>query len=113
MFYNSQHHTLFPTSRREFLETSGLGFGALALSWMLEQDAGAAKSGVLAHFLPRAKSVIWCFMEGGPSHLDLVDPKPLLDKLHGQPLPASFKEPITAMGEKGAPLLKAPRTWTQ
>jgi hypothetical protein len=52
-------------------------------------------------------------MEGGPSHLDLVDPKPLLDKLAGQPLPEGFKEPITAMGEKGAPLLKAPRTWTR
>ena len=50
-------------------------------------------------------------MEGGPSHLDLVDPKPLLNELSGQPLPASFQEPITAMGERGAPLLKAPRTW--
>lgn len=113
MSHTSQHQTILPTNRREFLETSGLGFGALALSWMLQQDAGAAKSRPLAHFAPRAKSVIWCFMEGGPSHLDLVDPKPLLNKLAGQPLPASFKEPITAMGEKGAPLLKAPRKWTQ
>ncbi len=47
-------------------------------------------------------------MEGGPSHLDLVDPKPLLNKLAGQPLPMGFKEPITAMGEKGSPLLIAP-----
>jgi hypothetical protein len=65
------------------------------------------------HHRPRARSVIWLFMEGGPSHLDLLDPKPLLNKLAGQPLPASFKEPITAMGERGAPLLAAPRTWKQ
>jgi hypothetical protein len=52
-------------------------------------------------------------MEGGPSHLDLVDPKPLLNKLAGKPLPSSFREPITAMGEKGAPLLASPRRWTQ
>ncbi len=110
---NIQQHISYPATRREFLETSGLGFGALALSWMMQEEAGAAKARPLAHFLPRAKNVIWCFMEGGPSHLDLVDPKPLLDKLAGQPLPASFKEPITAMGEKGAPLLKAPRTWTR
>ncbi len=52
-------------------------------------------------------------MEGGPSHLDLLDPKPLLNKLAGKRLPASFKEPITAMGEKGAALLEAPRKWRQ
>ena len=63
------------------------------------------------HHPRRAKSVIWLFMEGGPSHLDLVDPKPLLARLAGKPLPASFQEPITAMGEKGAPLLAAPRIW--
>ena len=38
-------------------------------------------------------------MEGGPSHIDLFDPKPLLNKLAGQPLPSSFKPVITAMGE--------------
>ena len=57
------------------------------------------------HFEPRAKSVIFLFMEGGPSHLDLFDPKPLLNELAGQPLPASFGKVITAMGESDAPLL--------
>ncbi len=52
-------------------------------------------------------------MEGGPSQLDTFDYKPLLNKLAGKPLPSSFKEPITAMGEKGAPILAAPRTWKQ
>jgi hypothetical protein len=101
--------------RRQFLQTSGLGFGGLALN-LLEREALAARStngGTLPHHRPRAKSVIWCFLEGGPSHLDLLDPKPLLNQLSGQPLPPSFREPITAMGEKGAPLLAAPRKWKQ
>ena len=101
--------------RRQFLQTSGLGFGGLALS-LLEREALAAGSTdgvVVPHHRPRAKSVIWCFLEGGPSHLDLLDPKPLLNQLSGQPLPPSFREPITAMGEKGAPLLAAPRNWKQ
>ena len=109
--FNSQRSTL--PSRREFLQTAGVGFGAVALQWLLQQDALATGSSSLAHHAARAKSVIWLFMEGGPSHLDLVDPKPLLNELSGQPLPESFQEPITAMGERGAPLLAAPRTWKQ
>jgi Protein of unknown function (DUF1501) len=100
-------------SRRQMLQQSGVGFGSLALSWMMQQESSAALPQQVAHHVPRAKSVIWLFMEGGPSHLDLVDPKPVLNELSGQPLPASFDEPITAMGEKGAPLLAAPRTWKQ
>jgi len=79
----------------------------------LNQDSAKAALPQLGHHAARAKSVIWLFMEGGPSHLDLVDPKPMLNKYSGQPLPDSFPEPITAMGEKGAPLLAAPRTWKQ
>ncbi|MCA9033740.1 MAG: DUF1501 domain-containing protein [Planctomycetaceae bacterium] len=103
----------FVTTRRELLQSSGMGFGALALDLMVGQDAASAAERQIAHRIARARSVIWCFMEGGPSHLDLVDPKPLLNELAGQPLPSSFREPITAMGEKGAPLLAAPRKWTQ
>ena len=96
------------TTRRAWLQHSGMGLGSVALNWMLAGDASAE-----THHRPRAKSVIWLFMEGGPSHLDLLDPKPLLNKLAGKPLPSSFREPITAMGEKGAPLLASPRRWTQ
>ena len=96
------------TSRRAWLQHSGIGLGSVALNWMLAGDASAE-----THHRPRAKSVIWLFMEGGPSHLDLLDPKPLLNRLAGKPLPSSFREPITAMGEKGAPLLASPRRWTQ
>jgi len=101
------------TSRRDLLRLGGAGFGAVALDWMLHRDAVEAAAVRATHHAPRAKRVIWLFMEGGPSHLDLVDPKPLLNKLSGQPLPSSFQEPITAMGEKGSPLLAAPRTWKQ
>ena len=94
-------------SRRQFLQTSGAGFGTVALDWMVHAENARAE----LHHKPLAKSVIWLFMEGGPSHLDLVDPKPLLNRLAGKPLPSSFKEPITAMGEKGAPLLASPRRW--
>jgi hypothetical protein len=112
--FDQPHHRIVGT-RREFLQTAGGGFGSLALQAILhgESQTATASGAMLADLVPRAKHVIWCFLEGGPSHLDLVDPKPLLNELAGQPLPASFKEPITAMGEKGAPLLAAPRVWTQ
>ncbi|MBC8355683.1 MAG: DUF1501 domain-containing protein [Planctomycetes bacterium] len=98
-------------TRRQMLQQSGVGFGSLALNWMMQQELLGSDTTRGLHHAPRAKSVIWLFMEGGPSHLDLVDPKPLLNKMSGQPLPSGFKEPITAMGERGAPLLAAPRTW--
>src|SRR5262245_36852156 len=87
-------------SRREFLRRGGFGFGALALGYLLGRDGFAygavtpkATNPLLPkppHFAGRAKSVIWLFMEGGPSHLDLFDPKPELDRLAGQPMPESF-----------------------
>ncbi|MBL4640757.1 MAG: DUF1501 domain-containing protein, partial [Verrucomicrobiales bacterium] len=102
-------------SRRELLLRGGAGFGALALSGMLARDKAFADAGSLApgqaHFAPKAKNVIFLFMEGGPSHIDLFDPKPLLNKLAGQRMPESFKRPITAMGETESPLLASPRTW--
>ncbi len=52
-------------------------------------------------------------MEGGPSHIDLFDPKPLLKQLAGKPLPESFGTVITAMGEYDAPILASPRKWKQ
>ncbi|MFN7923332.1 MAG: DUF1501 domain-containing protein [Bryobacteraceae bacterium] len=85
-------------SRREFLEKAGLGFGSLAASYLLQRDAAAAPvkapSNPFAarkpHFAAKGKSVIFLFMHGGPSHLDSFDPKPLLEKLDGQPVPPSF-----------------------
>ncbi len=113
------HRYDHPTSRREFLRRAGCGFGAVALSALLNQPVlGADRpfnpaSAKLPDRVGGAKNVIFLFMEGGPSHLDTFDPKPLLNELHGQKLPPSFKEPILAMGESGTPLLGSKRTWKQ
>src|SRR5262249_56837903 len=64
-----------------------------------------------AKFTAKARSVIFLFMEGGPSHLDTLDPKPELTELHGQKLPASFGTVITAMGTGGNTLLASKRAF--
>ena len=96
-----------PTSRRQFLRQAGGGFGMLALASMLSRDgllgaeppapvtaSGAGAPNPFApkptHFPPRAKQVIFLYMSGGPSHVDLFDPKPELVRLAGQPIPDSF-----------------------
>ena len=81
-------------ARRAFLQQSSLGFGALALSCLLEDDVAAAPAAApldmsprIGHFAPRAKSVIMLFQNGGASQMDLFDPKPELQKRHGQQAP--------------------------
>ena len=79
-------------SRREWLCRSANGFGGLALLNMLARqgDAGAIRA---PHFAPKAKAVIFLFMDGGPSQMDTFDPKPRLTRDNGQPLP--FRPPTT------------------
>jgi hypothetical protein len=86
-------------SRRTFLSNAGRGVGALALSSLINPamlaKANAAAdpaTGILAarHFAPKAKRVIWLTMAGGPSHLETFDPKPVLGKHNGQPMPESL-----------------------
>ena len=93
-----QPHIRSPRSRREFLVNAGAGFGAMALSALLAEEAQAGRQRPfdprMPHIPAKARSVIWLFMEGGPSHIDLFDPKPALQRLAGQPLPASFERPI-------------------
>ena len=111
---NLSSHVPPAVNRRDFLLRAGGGFGALALSYLLARDSFAGTAPVRSpHFLGRAKSVIWLFMEGGPSHVDLFDPKPALDKLAGQPMPKSFGKVITAMGTAGNTLLASKRTFTR
>ncbi len=105
-------------SRRQLLLRGGCGFGALALTHLLHTDgvwAGSTPppSQRTAHHPATARSVIFLFMEGGPSHLDTFDPKPKLNELAGQKLPESFGPIITAMGEAGSPLLASKRKWKQ
>jgi hypothetical protein len=88
-------------SRRELLARCGTGMGLLALGGMLGEEMLGARAAEAAavnplapkqpHFTPKAKRVIHLFMNGGPSQVDTFDPKPMLDKYHGQPLPASLK----------------------
>ena len=73
-------------TRRDFLAHSSHGFGAMALWHLLSQEGRAAT--IPTRIAPRAKNVIFLFMMGGQSHLDLYDPKPQMAALHGQPIPA-------------------------
>lgn len=116
----STPHIETPRTRREFLERSGLGFGSVALASLLAQaesssaaGGSAPVTGPVPHHKPTAKNIIFLFMEGGPSHIDLFDPKPLLNKLAGQTLPDSFGEILTAAGESRSPLLISKRKWKQ
>lgn len=75
-----------PLSRRELLAGTANGFGLLALAGLLG-EAGAAAPQPAAprtHFAPKAKNVIFCFMDGGVSHVDTFDPKPKLAELDGR-----------------------------
>ena len=101
-----------PLSRRDFLSQAGGGFGAVALGSLLSHEANAATAAAdgplapkLSHFEPRAKRVIYLFMHGGPSHVDLFDPKPDLIKYAGQPLPESVGPVMTRRKVAANPLL--------
>jgi hypothetical protein len=100
-------------NRRDILCRGGAGFGALALSYLLGMDRTAQAESGAPHHKAKAKSVIFLFMEGGPSHIDTFDPKPELARLAGQPLPASFKPVILAMGEANPPLMPTKRVFKQ
>jgi hypothetical protein len=115
-------HFEWVTSRRDFLAKAGLGFGGIALSAMMADEVKGEIPEIdplrpLAlrspHFEARAKSVIFLFMEGGPSHIDLFDPKPELTKHAGQPLPASFGKVFTPMGVGGNKLMATRRKFAQ
>lgn len=92
-------------SRRRMLAQAGGGAAMLALAGLdSDRNAGASSQHGPAS-APRAKRVIWLFMHGGPSHVDLLDPKPALLKYGGQPLPASFGNVMTRRNVAKNPLL--------
>ena len=74
-------------SRRKMLTSCSSGFGMLALQGLLGQNQLSAKP----HFTPKAKSVIFCYMSGGVSHIDTFDPKPTLKKFAGQAMPVKVE----------------------
>jgi hypothetical protein len=114
-----------PLTRRQLLRRCGMGFGMLGLAGVLESagqlTAQATPINPLAprppHFPGRARRVVHLFMNGGPSHVDTFDPKPLLDTYHGRPLPrtnlrterrtgAAMRSPFTfrRYGHSGLPV---------
>jgi hypothetical protein len=99
-----------PTSRREMLLRCANGFGALAMTALLSAEAGAA--GAVdpmtprpTHYPAKVRSVIFLFMDGGPSQVDTFDPKPRLDREHGNPI--KMKTPPTQFNNVGN-VLKSP-----
>src|SRR6476660_1208625 len=105
-----------PRSRREFLKMAGCGFGLLGLADLLGREGRAGESrGPLAaksgHLAAKAKLCIFLFMTGGPSQMDLFDPKPLLNKLDSQPLPPSFGKIHSQFLENDPLCLGSHRKW--
>lgn len=97
------------SNRRQFLQDSFCGIGSLALAAMMQEEEARAAANPLAakpsHFAAKAKSVIFLFMAGGPSQVETFDPKPLLNRLHGQKRPKEFGEAKYQRIEKDAKLL--------
>jgi hypothetical protein len=88
-------------SRRQMLQNSAGGLGALALNFLTAKPLTASASNAAAannllakppHFAPKAKRVVFVFLGGGPSQMDLLDPKPMLTKYHGQSIPFSVSQ---------------------
>src|SRR5687768_10916813 len=105
------------SSRRQFLAKAGAGFGMLALADLLDQDGlraqeTTAQGGTVrvpqgGHFPAKAQAVIWLFMEGAPSAVDMFDPKPELTKRDGQRID------IDVFNGKPGPLMKSPFSFQQ
>ncbi len=110
--------SLRASTRRRFLQQCGTGMGALALGSLLNDKLLAADSGLPTlgkpHFAPKAKNIIYLFQSGGPSHLDLFDPKPELQKRNGQQVPEELVKNIRlAQIGKEAKLLASPYKFAQ
>jgi hypothetical protein len=100
-------------TRRHCLLHTACGFGSLALTDLLQAHTGNV-SAPTPHFAPRAKRVIFLFMQGGPSQMDLFDPKPFIQQRHGQPLDSPLSKTILQVGTErflalGTPVPVKPR----
>ncbi len=94
---SNQHSAAAIASRRHMLQSSAVGFGYLALSSLLGQEAIAEDATNLnplaaraPHFAPRAKRIVFLFMKGGPSHVDTFDPNHSWIADHGKPHPLNY-----------------------
>ena len=94
-----QHELVRTLTRRELFQATGTGIGSVALASLLNEDLCAAPASTLdpgspkkSHFPAKAKNVIFFHMVGAPSHLDLFDKKPVLQKYDGKPCPQEYLE---------------------
>ena len=98
--------------RRQMLYRSACGFGGVALNWLVAREAAAAPRNPLApkrsDHAAKAKACIFLFMSGGPSQVDLFDPKPALSRFHGQRLPKEFGN-VETQFIRESDVLMAPR----
>jgi len=119
---NSQRHQF---SRRQILQRAALGFGGVALTDLLARQARGQTYGQThgqesvgfshvsaPHFAPRVKQIIYIFLDGGVSHLDTYDYKPLLQRDDGKPLPESIRKPKFTFAPQGT-ILKSPWKFKQ
>ena len=118
MFPEPPVHSRLTRTRREFIRDACCGFGGLALATLLhEEQARAAAVNPLAakpaHLPAKARSVIFLFMAGGPSHIETFDPKPLLNELSGQPRPKEFGEAKYQFIKRDAKLLGTRRKFAK
>lgn len=123
----SPYESAIENSRREFLTTSASGLGMAALVALLQADEKRASAAdpsieltsVLAekapHFAPKAKNCIFLLQAGAPSQLDLFEPKPKLNELHGQPLPTEMLDKVrfAFIKKESAVLMGSPRKWSK
>ncbi len=108
-------------SRRNFLATSASGIGTLALAslfgeeGLLASETGDPMAPRAPHFAPKAKNCICIYLEGAPSQIDLFDPKPKLNELHGKPLPESMTKNVrfAFIQKETAVLLGSPRKFAK
>ncbi|MDQ3258537.1 MAG: DUF1501 domain-containing protein, partial [Acidobacteriota bacterium] len=125
-YINNDQEMLRAFTRRHFFKQTGFGIGGLALTALLDeklfaQSAANSANGTpghpenrLPHFAPKAKNVIYLFMAGAPSQLDLLDYKPKLKELDGQPVPQEVIKGERFAFIKGVPkLLGTPHTFTR
>ena len=102
------------SSRRKFLQHTCGGIGGLALTRLLGADGllgGGPLGQVQPHHAPKAKNCIYIYLEGGPSQMDLYDPKPKLNELDGQPLPESMLREMrfAFLAKESARIMGTPR----
>ena len=97
-------------TRRQLLKTTGTGFGMVGLANLLAKQA-LAEAGSLTpktpHFAPKAKQVIFLFLNGGPSQVDTFDPKPALAKYNGKPMPSEYAK----AKQEGGTIMQSPFTF--